>query len=793
MATERRVEGWSRRVHSSVAAVILVVLFTLILQSPCAAQKAPGVSVDADRWIEIDLYWFKQQGLKESAQEFWDRFEPLFAGVRGYRGVILNIGWTVGPVMEWSGDLDQRISLPMGSGESQWVEERGQLSGTTEEREQKSKARFAGSVAVKRRGYDPWTYGDVKKLIAELKKEAERRGIGGLKVGMLNYAWTHAYGEEATWVRQHPEAFTKTPFVQPDSFVVDRYFDPGALLHADKTSLGGMPNGIAEGTPVHQAYAAQWGNMSRALGLDAIMLRDSFGTPVPYQRGGPWGAVAPSAEVIHKATNVVAALVKETKLANPNALVMMYSNGASAVADWRCNGLDLETIAKQGYLDIWVDQTWAGAWNEVGIREGSFWNAPTQGWTYQLAYMLMHAAILADTKVRHYPLIETFDAWESWDVIHTAPERLRWGIWAYSHAAVKTPDGLKMPAGSYISWANQGERLLSEADVHFVADTTNAAIADARQATEVFGATLVYSREAMQWQIEHASAEHDVNEWLDEQVGSAVKWPVAMLSATRMEWLPRVQSDLFVVQAPSHLSTEHLATLAQLIKSDHPVALVGSFAGGIDGTLLRLAGLPGSFAAVEGKVRLCKANNGAPELVKNAPVDFNAYFRPENGSAPTKGRVIYSEEDSPALIVGADNGSRLAIWNPPNLASRGGAPLSQVWGNTGAPYALAAGALNELLGRSGELHVKQIDLKETMNIAGWRTKNGVIHVMAGNLEEGLRDDADFSRHATLAIPKSWQVENWKEVCGSDGGFSSKDGWLAIELPQAASVLLETSH
>ena len=51
----------------------------------------------------------------------------------------------------------------------------------------------------------------------------------------------------------------------------------------------------------------------------------------------------------------------------------------------------------------------------------------------------------------------------------------------------------------------------------------------------------------------------------------------------------------------------------------------------------------------------------------------------------------------------------------------------------------------------------------------------------------------FSRHATLAIPKSWQVENWKEVCGSDGGFSSKDGWLAIELPQAASVLLETSH
>ena len=62
----------------------------------------------------------------------------------------------------------------------------------------------------RRHGYDPWTYGDVKLLAAELKQEAARRDIPGLKVGMLNYAWTNAYGEEAAWVRRHPEAFTKT-------------------------------------------------------------------------------------------------------------------------------------------------------------------------------------------------------------------------------------------------------------------------------------------------------------------------------------------------------------------------------------------------------------------------------------------------------------------------------------------------------------------------------------------------------------------------------------------------------
>ena len=165
-----------------------------------------------------------------------------------------------------------------------------------------------------------------------------------------------------------------------------------------------------------------------------------------------------------------------------------------------------------------------------------------------------------------------FDAWESWDVIHSAPERLRWGIWAYSHAGVKTPHGLKMPVGTYISWANQGERLLDENDVRFLASNINAAVADARQTTEIYGPTLVYSRESMQWQIEHATPNHDINEWIDEQLGSVIKWPVPVLSATRIEWLPNVQSDLFVMQTPSHLSSDHMQNLQGLIKADEPIA-----------------------------------------------------------------------------------------------------------------------------------------------------------------------------------------------------------------------------
>jgi hypothetical protein len=755
-----------------------------------AAQVVPGAGMETDRWLEIDMYWFNQKDIPGSVRAFWDRFQPIYAGVRGYRGVILNIGWTVGPVMEWSGNLEQRISLPKGTGQARWVDESEPLRGTTEERMQQAKARFAKPVLAERRGYAPWTYGDVKLLSAALKQEAARRKIEGFKVGMLNYAWTNAYGEEAPWVGRHPEAFTPIASLGGNNFSVGRYFDPGAALHADPAPLGGFPQGIPEGTEAHQAYAAQWGSLSRSLGLDAVMLRDSFGFPVPYQRGGPWGPLASSPEVIRAATESVAALVRETKLANPEALVMMYSSGACAIADWRSNGLDLESIAAEGYLDIFVDQTWAGAWNEVGLREKPFWNAPTKGWTYQLAYTLIHAAVLANSKVRHYPLIETFDAWEDWDVIHSAPDRLRWGIWAYSHAAVKTPNGLKLPVGSYISWANQGERLLSEKDVRFLTENINAAVADAHQTTEVLGPTLVYSRDAMQWQADHAAPGRDVNEWLDEQAGSLAKWPIPILSITRAEWLPQVQSDLFIVGTPSHLAPKDQAALVRLIQGGQPVALFGSPQGGIDPELARLAGLNAPADALRAELRTCDATNPSRGLVANVPSVFQTLCHP--GATPAaSARVVYSEGQSPALTLNTSGAFRLALWNPPDLRSLEGVPLKEIWKNTGEPYALAAGAMNELLKESGSLHAERIDLRQTMGIASWRSGNGKRYILAGNLEEGLRDDADMTRHATLALPAAWGAADWRD--GWTGHVvHARKNQLTIDLPQAGSVLLELS-
>ena len=785
--------------------------FTHANQSPDVVNQAPLV---ADRWLELDLYWFRQPDLEGSARQFWKRYLPLYAGLEGYRGVILSVAWTVGPVMEWSGDLQQKVSLPSGAGNSLeqpvdgWVPENAPLSGTTEEQKRQWTARFAqgNTGGAKRRPNDQWTYADLKNLAKALRQEAEKNGIPDFKVGMFNTGGDSAYGEHAPWASRHPEVFSPR-------------FNPNALLHADARPLGGLPGGIPEAMPMYDAYAAQWGSLSKAVGFDAILMRDIIGLPTVYKRGGPWGPVAPSPERITKATEGVATLVRKTKLANPDALVMMYSNGASAVADWRSNGLDLESVAREGYLDIFIDQSWSGSWNEVGVRRKSFWNSPVQGWTYQLSYILLHAAVLADTKVRHYPLIETFDAWEDWDTLHSVPEKLRWAIWAYSHAAVKTPQGLKLPAGSYISWGNRGDSLLSDADVHFLKENVNAAFADARQMKQVFGPTLVYSRESMQWQAKHATANSDIKEWIDEQAGTLIKWPVPILSITRVEWLPQVQSDLFILQTPSHLSTEHTAYLTQLILKGQPVAIFGDPIRGVDEKLGALVGLSGPAEQKYGPIQKYQAEtNAASGVASHVPSDFFTVLRLDSLHVSKEARVVYSVDGNPQLVLNEAGGKRVALWDPPELLSRVPSkspsvqivkshldgplmvrldgqmdlPLKQLWGNTGAPYALVAGVLNSLLSSVDALHVAALDLDQTMTIFAWSAAEGEVRILAGNLEEGVRDDADMSRHATLIVPRSWKPTRWRNAWS--GLFVQADqDKLQIDLARASSVLLEASR
>jgi len=262
------------------------------------------------------------------------------------------------------------------------------------------------------------------------------------------------------------------------------------------------------------------------------------------------------------------------------------------------------------------------------------------------------------------------------------------------------------------------------------------------------------------------------------------------MSATRLEWLPGVKADLFVIQTPSHLSREHVEALQRLIKSGRPTMLVGSFAEGMDEPLLGLAGVHVGGPATRGPVQLCHETNQAAELVLRSPREFDAYCRPEAGVEAENSNVIYGAADRADLAVSRGS-SRLAAWNPPELRSIEGKPLHEVWGSTGAPYALAAGVLNQLLKAESDLHVSRIDLGQTLSIAAWQTRDGSFRILAGNLEEGLRDDADLSRHTRLAIPASWLKNGsaWKDAW-TGRGLDAASGVLPLRLPQAGSVLLE---
>jgi hypothetical protein len=521
--------------------------------------------IPKDRWVEIDLYWFDRANIVSRVEEFWNRCAPLFEGVGGERGVVLNIGWLVDFVTEWNGDPDNRISFPQKMTTQHYTLDLPN-TGTTTERMDNWRRRFERVEFVPLK-YPAWTYADVADLVRALKDEAARRGLGKMRVGTFVVGWASIYeGEESSFARRHPEAFRLTCNGR-------RCFDPESLLAGNPAPRAAFPKGVSEGTRLIDFFAAQWGDLSRIVGFDALVLRDSMLGMGVYGRFGPFGNNCPSDPVkLANHSRAWGDFIQAMKEANPAVWLMGYSNASTGVADWRVGAFDLESIAKAGFLDAFIEQTWSGAWNEIGQRKETFWNYPTRGWTAQLAFTLLHGAILAESRVRHYTLVEAYDAWEPGDVIHVAPERLRWGIWAYSHAAVKTPDGLKFPSGSYISWLNVGKKLLPEEDVSFLAETINDATRDALRTTEVLGPTLVYNRRAIEWQCANAP-DVSIKEWIDEQAAIVIKSSVPILSATRIEYLPQVASDMFVFQTPVHLRPAEKQVVLDLIRKGEPPAI----------------------------------------------------------------------------------------------------------------------------------------------------------------------------------------------------------------------------
>ena len=145
-------------------------LACLIVVCSLSCFSADKSAVSADRWMEIDLYWFNRNNIQGSAEEFWDRYYPLFERVDGWKGVVLNVGWVMDYVMEWKGDLDRQISLPKNMKQWGTFNEQGPLRGSTVEKIALWKKRFPKDRVFTTINYQPWTYGGLKKLAATLNQ-----------------------------------------------------------------------------------------------------------------------------------------------------------------------------------------------------------------------------------------------------------------------------------------------------------------------------------------------------------------------------------------------------------------------------------------------------------------------------------------------------------------------------------------------------------------------------------------------------------------------------------------------
>ena len=741
----------------------LIILFILFC-SICTNAKTP---VTADRWLEIDLYWFEHKDMEKSATIFWERYEPLMKGIDGWKGVIINVGWITDYLYEWQGDLNKEIKLPKNMKTWGSIKDGGQLAGTTPERMDLWKERFEKADKPVSIEYEKWTYADLKKLVAIIKKTAQNKyNLKDIKVGTFITGGQNSYdGDKSSFSLRHLNSYKNG---KPNMI---------AKLAAENHKYGAFPAGIPEGTPLTEFFGKQWGSLSKALNLDVIILRDGFlGTGLYSRRKGPYGETAPKdPQLVADWSKATADLVKQTKISNPKALVIGYSNAASAIGGWRANCFDLETIAKEGFLDGWIDQSWAGSWNEVGQRpvmnyvpEVRFWSSPLLGYSYMLGYMLSHSAMLADTKVHHYFLTETFDAWETWDMIHNARERLRWGVWAYSHAALKTPNGLKMPHGSYISWCNRGKSLLPEEDVKFLAQTTNEAFADAAETKEVFGPTIVYNRSAMEWQSANKPDE-TIKEWIDEQAGTLMKWSAPIMSVTRLEYLPKVQSDLFVFQTPSHLNPSEKENVITLLKSGKPAMIIGSPAGGLDKEIADILGVSTTDTAITGTKYIGTINYKTDGIYESLPNTFPIFQPFTQNKFSTELESIYSVSSSPALGYNQANGKNLIYWDAPDFFNNISAgtdnykgSLDQIMGSP-VSYVLTARLMNEVLKKSGFAFVDAIKQEQPVQLSMWQLKDGSFKIMAGNLEEGINHTANHTVNTTLNLPTQFVKNQSVEV------------------------------
>ena len=678
-------------------------------------------AVAHDRWLEMDLTWFDPtRDLEPQIEMLWSRIAPLLDGVQGDYGIFFNVGWLIDLVTEWTGDPRQTIPT---------------LSRRT-------------ALWAKR------TYRDLADFIVRLRAGALRHGLDRLVVGVLFVGWAHVvwppelkiYDFDSAWYARHRELYAP-----PKSIINMPDLHPISRLRADQYPYAAFPKGLEENTYFPEFFGSQWGHLAGFLNLDALLLRDGLTGPMIYARNGPYGASAPdNPEVVAAFSQSVRDLYRCIKTASPQKLVFGYSSAISPVADWCVGCVDFEALVADGFIDGWVEQTWGGAWQD-------WWHQLWKGWTFQTANLLTRGAMIAranqqrNTSCRLYNLIETWDGWEPWDTLHQVPHKLRWAMWAFSHAAVMAPDGLHVPDGSYISWMNNGEMdLLSAEDIAYITTHLNQAQHSAANLEVVYGTTLVYNRTMIDW-LSTNHPDWNATEWIDDQAAMVMKWGIPVLSATRVEWLDQLPTlpDALLLQTAGQLSDVIRETL---LDYPRPVLVTGR-ADLLDEGIRQQLGIRITQSLRASGFHVC---SGPSEEV---PAHDRPYLPPHAAVVAEDGVTVHYQTKHTPLIT---QKKQWLYWQPPDWSEPFNPFLPKYQLGSTFPHYLAAQLLNEAAHAAGLSHVVFSDRARTIAFHGWRSE-GRVHVLLGNLETGELGDSRTPREVTLFLSR-------RQLQLTDGGY-----------------------
>eukprot|EP01084_Bolivina_argentea_P009360 17490_1 len=474
-----------------------------------------STNLPTDRLLEISWRFFDHPNvtnkngytLSDEINLLYNKVEPLFSYINGNKYLICICSWLLDIITEWTGNPLQ--PFPINNTDApQW-------------------------------SYLNATYKDVKIFFDLLHTNGKNYN---LKIGLGIIGWSHIYNiKTSIFSQRHPELYI--PNTITGSGIAVAY---DTYMMKDKYPYATYPNGVSTNTSFLEFFGNQWSNLSQYLNLNALVLRDGLSTfPGFNKRIGPFGFNASmNFEENYLWMNKNKKLFREMKKGclYMNCDIIGYSSAASAISEYMVGLIDVEELVSDGYIDIWVDESWSGAFEDVPNRL----KTKGLGWTMQLNYIMAHRAqIVRGNRKRtnickHYVLHDTFDSYEGWDTIHNIPNKLAWGIWIYHHVAYLdvNPYSYIIADGSYISWANSWNYvkyennylsnplgLLTTSDIEFITSHLNAAEFSAININKIYSPILLYNRNSFEL-IMNSTVDptYNFNQWFDMQLGMINKF-----------------------------------------------------------------------------------------------------------------------------------------------------------------------------------------------------------------------------------------------------------------------------